>query len=196
VKPEAASVATLEELTPWALRIAWRIAARRGQLHYKEDLGAVALYALSRAIDAHDPAEGEIKPFAAAWIRGEVNNAADEEAGHAESLPPALHVEELAHEVLEALLDLYVGEALRSHGEAVFLRAESAAALLRQLDDLDAEDRRLVDARYWQGCKWKEIAAQLGVSDRVAKERDHRIREHLRKALLAWDRIRPLRRRP
>jgi RNA polymerase sigma factor (sigma-70 family) len=168
VNTDAKSAATLEELTPWALRIALRIAACRGQLHYKEDLGQAALYGLSRAIDAHDPEQGDIKPFAAAWIRGEVNRAADEEAGHGEPLPPALYVEELAHDVLDALLDLYVGEALRADPESEYLRAEGVAALRREIEKLPGDDRKLVEARYFQGLKWKEIGAQFGIGEVAA----------------------------
>jgi len=196
---DSARGAMLAELTPWALRIALAIAASRRQGEYRADLAQVALYALSRAIDAHDPAQGEIKPFAAVWIRHEVHAAADAWAGqgeHGEPLPPSLDIEERAHDVLEALLDLYVGEELRSDGEALYLRAEALDALRREIARLDAKDRRLVELRYWEDLTWKQVAKSIGIGEGTAKERDGIVRERLRKALLAWDRVRPLRRPP
>jgi RNA polymerase sigma factor (sigma-70 family) len=177
-----------------------RIAATCDVLYYKDDLGGVALYALSRALGAYEPAEGELEHFAASWISKEVRQEVRREKQRAEreqgeTLPASLESEERAIDVLEALLDLAIGEELRSDFEAGFLREEAAAALRNEIEQLAPEDRQLVELRYWDDQTWPAVAAALGIGLSTAKERDERICEHLERALIAWDRVRPLKRR-
>jgi RNA polymerase sigma factor (sigma-70 family) len=198
----------LDDLIPWAIRIGVRIAYRRGQGYRKGDLGEVAIYALGRACAAWDRSEGALKPFAARWIAGEVRKDAKDEAERRqhwaplvatddpEELPPALEVEEVACDVLEALLDVAVFETLATGGEAEVLRKEVVEALHREIGHLDDEDRRLVELRYFEDQTWPDVAKAFDIALSTVHERDARIREHLRKALLAWDRVRPLRRGP
>jgi len=80
---------------------------------------------------------------------------------------------------MEALLESYVGDELRSNGEAGLLTRESWDALHREIGGLTPEDRRLVELRYWDRRTWEEVGAALGVADRTARERDLRIRERL-----------------
>jgi RNA polymerase sigma factor (sigma-70 family) len=195
----------MDALVPWALRMGVRIAARLDVAHCADDMGGEALYALSRAIDAYDRDEGELLHFAAAWISRHVRREARKEkrregvevplgAGdEAGELPPSLDVDEQAHDVLEALLDLSVGEELRTGGDAGVLRAEAFDALRRAIAGLPANDRRLVELRYSEDLSWPDVAAALGIGVRTAQEHHERIRERLRRTLLAWDRVRPLR---
>jgi RNA polymerase sigma factor for flagellar operon FliA len=200
VSTERAKPPDLAHLVLWALRMSVRIAAMCDVLYYQDDLGGVALYALTRALGAYEPAEGELEHFAASWISKEVRQEVRREKKRAEreqgqELPASLEVEERAIDVLEALLDLSIGEELRSDFEAGVLRDEAAAAVRGEIEQLAPEDQRLVALRYWDELTWPAVAAALGIGISTAKERDERIREHLKRALIAWDRVRPLRRR-
>jgi RNA polymerase sigma factor for flagellar operon FliA len=196
----------MDALVPWALRMGARIAARLDVAHCTDDMGGEALYALSRAVDAYDREEGELLHFAAAWISRHVRREARREKRHqgvevllgegdeTGGLPASLDVDEQAHEVLEALLDVSVGEELRMGGEAGVLRAEAFDALRRAIAELPVDDRRLVELRYWEDLSWPDVAVALGIGMRTAQEHHERIRERLRRTLLAWDRVRPMRR--
>ena len=187
-----------------ARRIAQRLATARGMLHHADELQGVALVALARAIAAHDPKKGKLKPFAAQWIAGEVHAALDKEERHADLFGPAdpgdthpsIRAEELTRGVVDTMFSLHVGDELRAGGEAGFVTRETWAALKREVDRLAPEDRRLVALRYWDGHTWSEVGAALGLAERTAREHDARIRTHLAEALIALDRVRPLRRPP
>jgi RNA polymerase sigma factor (sigma-70 family) len=191
----------LDALVGLALRMARRIARRRGMTHLGDELCSVAIEALGRALVAHDRPTGPIKPFAVVWIWREVNKAVAEEQQHAAREPlydvaayPGLRADEIAGDVADALIDLYADEELRSNGEAGFLAREAYAALRRTIEQLDHDDRTLVDLRYWQARTWEAIGDHFGITEKAARKRDERIREQLREALLAWDRVVPLRR--
>jgi RNA polymerase sigma factor (sigma-70 family) len=190
-----------------ALRITRKLSRARGMLHYEDELGGVALSALARALAAHDPGIGPIQPFAAVWIAREVSGAIREERERAaverpleddgdEATHPMLRAEERAHDVVDTLLSAYIGEELRARGEAGLVLRDTWAALHREVDGLAADDRRLVELRYWEERPWKEVCAVLGIADRTARERDLHIRERLKDALILLDRVRPFRRRP
>ncbi len=191
------SLPSLEDLVPWALRIAGRFSSLRRMTHLGDDLGGVALLALSRAMAAHDPSQGDLKPFAKAWIVGEIRKAIQAEQDHTEPLPPLLRGEERAGELLEALLDLYVGSDLRvgegASTEDKYLNGEASAALHRAIDRLSADEKRLIEARYWREETWRDIGAAYGISERAAQKRDEAVRRELREALYEWDRVRPIR---
>jgi RNA polymerase sigma factor (sigma-70 family) len=188
-------------------RIAHRQALARGMLHYEDELCGVAASALARAIAGYDSEKGEIVPFAAEWMYQEVAHAIKDERKRASrEVPvqdveaprpqhPALAVEELAGDTLDALFFLFVGEELITSGEAKLLTREAVAQLHREIAELDAAERQLVTLRYWDDLTWREVAAELGIAEATAKQRDARLRARLRDALIAWDRVRPLRRR-
>lgn len=189
-----------------AIRIARRLAAAGGVSDYTDELAGVACGAVASALAGHDPSIGSIEPYAAAWIAGEVKGAIEKETKRREHETPlregreirhpALRAEELVRDVVDAGLSSYVDEELRANGEAGLFKSETWAALHREIDRLEPEDRRLVKLRYWDELTWKEVAARLGIAERTAQERDERIRDRLQVALLNWDRVRPIRGRP
>jgi RNA polymerase sigma factor (sigma-70 family) len=193
-------------LTRWAVGIGRRIVLRRGMLRHAGEIACVAVSALCEALARHDPSVGELKPFAAMWIVGEVNGALDKEAeraahevplddlGHDE-LHPALRGEVLVDDIVDALLSLYVDEELRTNGEAKLIKREAHAALHRAIESFEADDRRLIELRYWEDRPWQQVAQELGIGETTARERDTRIRAALLERIVAWDRIRPFRRK-
>jgi RNA polymerase sigma factor (sigma-70 family) len=195
----------LRLLLRWVLRVARRFAVVGGVLHYEDELVSIARSALARAYSAHDPGKGSFKPFATQWVVGELQGAIEDERRHmkheghsedVEPLHPALRAEALAGDTIDALLYLYVGEDLRTNGEAAFLKEEAYAALREEVARLPPNDRRLVELRYWEGLTWAEVGVDLGMADRTAREHDARIREQLQDMLLAWRRVVPFRRKP
>lgn len=78
-------------------------------------------------------------------------------------------------------------EAWRSLGEDGVLghleRQTAFRALQAALGVLDAEAWRLLELYYVDLLTWAEVGAQLGVSERQAKRRDHDLREALRREL-------------
>ena len=197
----------LHKLLPLALGIARKLAASRGMLHFEDELASVALAALGHALAGYDREKGEVAPYAIAWVAGEVRKAIDKERKRREvlyddleavpSVSPATYAEDLARDAVDTFLCGATGEALRRSGEGDLLRREAWAVLHAEVSQLDAEDRRLVALRYWSAAEptWREVGAALGIAAVTAKKRDARIRERLRNALVAWDRVRPLRRR-
>ncbi len=191
-----------------AVGMARGAALRRNMVHCEDDFVGVALEAVARAIEAHDPAIGDLRPFVAAWIAGELRSAAKREAlrlvrerplqdhEDPESSHPTLRAEELAREVMEAVASLCVGEHMRTGGEARLLTQEAWEALHEEIEGLTEDDQRLVDLRYWEGMTWRAVAGELGIAERTAQDRDARIRDGLRDRLMARQRVRPLRRGP
>jgi RNA polymerase sigma factor (sigma-70 family) len=194
------------KLIPLALGVARKLAARGGMQHFEDELGSVALSALAAALVGYDAGVGPVEPYAIAWVGGEVRKAIDKERKRREVLyddaevpsanNPATQAEDLARDVVDAFLSGAVGAELRTNGEAELLRREAWAVLRAEVERLDAEDRQLVALRYWseEEPTWREVGAALGLAEVTAKKRDARIRERLRDALVAWDRVRPLRR--
>jgi RNA polymerase sigma factor (sigma-70 family) len=196
----------LTALIPLALGIAHRLAAARGMAHYADELGSVAMLALGRALAGYDEGEGPVEPYAAAWVAAEVRKAIAREKNRREvlldeveppsSLHPAALAEEVARDVVDAFLSASVGECLRAGGETAYLRREAWAVLRAEVERLDDPSRRLLHLRYWSEDEptWREVGAALGIAERTAKLHDAQIRDRLRDALVAWDRVRPLRR--
>jgi RNA polymerase sigma factor (sigma-70 family) len=196
-----------DTLMPWAIGIGRRIVLRRGMLHHAKEIARVALSALCEALARHDPAVGKLRPFAAMWIVGEVNKALDrEQEREANEVPieeadrhdvhPTLHGEELVDDLVDGLLSLDIDEELRASCEAKLIKKEALAALHRAIESLEADDRRLVALHYWEEQTWKEVAQELGIAETTARERDARIRATLLSRIVAWDRVRPIRRKP
>jgi RNA polymerase sigma factor (sigma-70 family) len=190
-----------------ALRITRKLSRAHDLGHYEDELAGVALAALARALAGHDPAKGPVRPFAAVWIAREVRHAIRDEQeraavevslgeGDDPETHPALRAAERAHDVVDTLLSVYLGEELRAQGEAALLMRETWAALHREVDRLAPDDRRLVELRYWRELPWKEVCAALGIAERTGRAWDQRIRERLQDALILLDRVRPFRRAP
>lgn len=185
-------------------RIAHRLAASKGLLRHEDDLRGVAWTALSEALAGYDPSKGEITPYAAEWMAGEVRGAIEKiqkQSAHEgpsegdRSTHPTLLSEELGADVVHVLFSVYVGEELSSTSEAELLTREAFAALHREIARLDPPDQQLVALKYWEDRTWIEVGAALGIDERTARKWDTRIREKLRDALIAWETVRPLRRR-
>jgi RNA polymerase sigma factor (sigma-70 family) len=194
----------LEPLMRLGARIAHRLAASKGLLRHEDDLRGVAWAALSEALAGHDPSKGEITPYAAEWMAGEVRGAIEEiQKQSAREAPsegdrsthPTLLSEELGADVVHVVLSVYVGEELGSNGEAELLTREAFAALHREIARLDPQDQQLVALKYWEDRTWKDVGTSLGIDERTARKWDTRIREKLRDGLIAWETVRPLKRR-
>jgi RNA polymerase sigma factor (sigma-70 family) len=200
-------------LVPYAIKLGGMLARLRRLEHVAEDAACVALRALVQARAAYDPEKGKLRPYAAEWIRREVGAYLDDQAAQvqrerpldprgwdeedaAAEVHPSLVMEELVDDATEVLVDLYVAEDLRSHGEAALLTKEAREALHREVAALAEDDRRLVEMHWFEEKTWAEVGAALGVADRTARERDQRIRALLRERLILWDRVRPIRRKP
>jgi RNA polymerase sigma-70 factor (ECF subfamily) len=56
--------------------------------------------------------------------------------------------------------------------------------LVESLEELSAEDRNLIDAKYLQGVGVKELSVRIGVSDKAVESRLLRLRRHLRERIL------------
>lgn len=56
--------------------------------------------------------------------------------------------------------------------------------LVESLEELPAEDRNLIDAKYLQGVAVKELSLRIGVSDKAVESRLLRLRRHLRERIL------------
>jgi RNA polymerase sigma factor for flagellar operon FliA len=195
-----------EALLPWAMGIGWRAAVRSGMLHMRDDFAGVAALALVRAHAGYDKEEGEFRPFARAWVAGELRKAIKQEAEHlaneepaadddTDAVQPSAAAEELAGDIVDALADYFVGEELRGGPDVQLITREAHTALRQEVERLPPEDRRLVELRYWEGLTWDRIAAELGVPKRTLQYGDARIRALLRERLVSWCRVRPLRRR-
>lgn len=59
-----------------------------------------------------------------------------------------------------------------------------SALLAQSLEELDPEDRRLVESKYLQGGTIRELSAQTGLSDKAVESRLSRLRRQLREKLL------------
>lgn len=119
-----------------------------------------------------------------------------EDAGSPEPLHPEYACEAVARRAVDDLFTFYVGDALRTNGEAALIRRELWAALHAEIDRLAPRLRKLVELRYWAGLPWMEVGKALGVGERQAQAIDAKLRERLANALIAWQRVRPLRRPP
>lgn len=201
----------VEALVCLALRIARRIARARGMLHHVDDLCGVAQSAVVRAIAGFDPSRGKdkLKAYAAAWIAGEIAHEIEQERARAAVEIPCDdayaawsersaidQAEDAARDLVDTVLSVCAGQELRRHGEAALLRREAWEALYREIERLAPRDRALVELRYWEGRTWEEVGAALAIDERTARKWDTRIRGELEDGLIAWDRVRPLRRSP
>jgi RNA polymerase sigma factor (sigma-70 family) len=201
------SADSYEALLRLSLRIAHRYAAAKDMLYFEDELADVAASALARAINGHDPAKGPLKPYAVAWIVDEVKGAVRdeqerarhevplEETGAPRSRHPVVRCEEVAGDLVDVLLSVYVGEELSSNGEAELLTRQAFAALHQEMGRLATEDQQLLALRYWEEKTWAGVAEVLGVSENAARKRDGILRARLHDGLIAWDRVRPIAKR-
>jgi RNA polymerase sigma factor (sigma-70 family) len=196
--PAPADVAALMSL---GVRLAHRLAWDKGLSYHADELCGVAMEALARAIVGYKPDVGPLKPYGVVWMAWEIKHAIQAEharrqhevlvedvaAGH-----PTLAAEDLAESAADALLLIYVDDALRGQGDAGLLTQVAAAELRREVETLDARDRQLLALLYWEERGWEEVGAALGVNKRTAQKWHVRICEHLRDRLGTWNRVRPL----
>lgn len=191
----------LETLVQWARRIAIGVSRARHMFHRADLAESAALEALSRALHGYDAARGTFRTYAVKGIVGAVLDeigpdaqrlgvevafdAADVDVLDAEGATPSdAPADDLAAEVMEALVAAYIGDEQRLSGEAGLLTREAITALHEHVEALPERDRRLVVLRYWEERTWADVGSALGISDRTAREHDLRIRMHLRAALL------------
>jgi RNA polymerase sigma-70 factor (ECF subfamily) len=62
--------------------------------------------------------------------------------------------------------------------------ARMSALLAQSLEELDPEDRRLLESKYLEGETIRELSAQTGLSDKAVESRLSRLRRQLREKLL------------
>jgi RNA polymerase sigma factor (sigma-70 family) len=193
--PPARPRTLAEEHALWARRIARRLARSHAVTYYLEDLEAAALLAVHETVRTFDPTKGDFKTYAWKPIAGAVLNAIRKEGRHAlrsavvESAArrdrpdgEADPIEQLFHFAAEIMEDAYLqslGAEARANGEASLLKREEYERLHAAILRLEAHDRRLVELRYFDGHPWKQVAEELGIPERTAKDHDHRLREQL-----------------
>lgn len=140
----------------------------------------VLAYALRRVEDREDAADVLAETFLVAWRRlGEVPG--DPEAklwlyGVARRVIANLQRTERRRSRLAQRL----GESLRAELAAGPASRGEAAAVLRAMAGLGAEDRELLLLVSWEGLSPSEAAKVLGVSSLAARSRLHRARRRLR----------------
>jgi RNA polymerase sigma factor (sigma-70 family) len=182
-----------------AAAIARAVAAGWNVIHWLDDLRSVAFLALSNAAQDYDARKAKFSTYAWRRVTGACLNAAEKE--HRRILREL--VLDLAEEIRddgqpadenEALdrIDAATAEVMDAFAvacaavagaEVELLRERTRADLEQALGALRPEDRRLFELRHRDGSTWQAAAEALGISERTAKDRDHRIRAALRKAL-------------
>lgn len=195
--------ALVEQHVGWARGIALARAALYRRFHDRDELVGAALEGLSRAACAFDPSRGtSFQAFAWKWVTGAIVGEIDGEARHLGRLrqrmvraAPEIIGEGTPHEATadEAIDEIdRIAAALMEDGWLHAAGDEQAAdlvprALLADLKDalaaLEAEDRRLVELRYFSEMPWRDVAQALGIPVGTAKDRDQRVRAVLRKKL-------------
>src|SRR5262249_6264374 len=73
--------------------------------------------------------------------------------------------------------------ALQADPDDAMKRVRVLSALQKALGELDEQEKRLIELRYWDELTWEQIAEALRVSDRQAKRIDERLRERLKRDL-------------
>jgi RNA polymerase sigma factor (sigma-70 family) len=196
-----------DALVVWARRLGTRIAVARDAAYWADEAAHVANVALGDALLAFKGEPAMLKPLAAIVVARAVRKALKkekarkewelslEDPGPTEPVHPHYAVEAVARQVIDDVFGFYVGDELRSNGEAEVLRRELWGAVHELVDRLAPQLRKLVELRYWGGLGWAEVGEALGVGERRAQTLDARMRERLANALISWQRVRPLRRR-
>jgi RNA polymerase sigma factor (sigma-70 family) len=196
---------------PWARGIAVTRAVLYRRFNDVDEIVASALERLSRAaagFEASDPAceEEEFKAYAHKWVAGGAINVIDGENRHlgrprramlqaaTDAIGGGSGAHETADEAIDEL-DRIAADAMegwrlgcaaeeRHHGHATeLLHPNERLDLDAALAELDPDDRRLVDLRYYDGLSWEEVSDALDVPEGTLKARDARIRKALRKKL-------------
>jgi RNA polymerase sigma factor (sigma-70 family) len=196
-----------DALVAWARRLGSKIAAARGAAYWADEAAHVANAALGDALLAFDGEPANLKPFAAIVVARAVQKALTkevrrkawevslEDAGAPEPMHAEHACEAVARQVIDDVFAFYVGDELRTNGEAMLLRRELWGALHEEVDRLLPRLRKLAELRYWGRLGWVEVGRALGVGERQAQAIDAKMRERLANALIARQRVRPLGRR-
>lgn len=197
---------------PWARRIAISLVVIYDVGHLRDDLVGTALLTLSRVAESFDPSRGwRFETFAYKRIAGEVLDEIGKELRHLtflrapmldaslrspgdgsdtgevnpeESIEASLaKIDAILADAMSAAVFGCMGEDRRSNGEARLIEHQADARLRGALGLLSPEERRLVELRYFEGLAWTQVALALDLPERTAKDRDHKIRRHLRACL-------------
>jgi RNA polymerase sigma factor for flagellar operon FliA len=208
-----AQQADVSAFLPVAEAIARKRVRQLRAFHYLDDALSTAREAASEARSTFEPSAGTPFPVYA-WRRvdGEVMDAIGKESRHWSAaregaLDAAENVEDpgsmvfspdeevlactnaLGDEVVMASLLRLSGEIRRTPGEAGAALQMSHARLLATVDGLvrrlDEEAQSLLSLRYAQDRSWKDVAADLGMPERTAKDHDRKIRRRLAALLRA-----------
>jgi RNA polymerase sigma factor (sigma-70 family) len=187
-----------------ASAIARGIAAAWALMHVDDEFRSIAFEALSRAACTYNPARpgkrATFQTYAWSMVTWAVLSAARKERRKI-ALEASFDV---AEEILESadggavrridaaasdLMEAFalgcaaadLGEGLNA--EVRLLTRATTAAVEAALAALPAKHRALFELRYRDGLPWKDIVAQLGISERSARSHVTEIRQKLRKTL-------------
>ena len=201
------SIAARDALLVWVRRFAQRLAASWRMTYWVDEAEHAANVALGKALLRYDGDPAEVQAYAAPRVWRAVRRAmkVEKKRRAREVLLEDLHArrrtmhgelvgEEIARAVVDDLFTAGVVEGVQTHGEAATFRREAYEALHAEIDRLKPRQRKLVELRYWGELTWKQVAREIGTGERRAQALDEEIREQLADAVLAWDRVRPIRR--
>jgi RNA polymerase sigma factor FliA len=194
---------------PEALKLARALARLRCRVCSRallEDCEQIASQALLEARPGYDKARGPFGTYAWKRVAGAVTRLlARERAVQRAGLDDALDASEELRDESDPFGDedddargqlkgfcrlltfrRVMGDArvtLQEKPEDTLLRARIFQALTEALGELDEQEMRLLELRYWKELTWEEVAKEMGMSDRNAKRIDEQLRERLRRDL-------------
>jgi RNA polymerase sigma factor (sigma-70 family) len=181
----------------WAASIARSLALACGAHHLVDDLVSRAVEAMVEASRTFDPLRGfRFDGYARKHVAGKVMDLIAAEMEHLHFMrrltraasrraTSPLGVEAIAEsqalDELDALADELLDEL-----ELAARASDSAAArvLVNEIGlKLDADEQRLVEVYCIRGLSWEEVATELGIPERTARDRLAKLRARLRRAL-------------
>lgn len=185
----------------WAQDVARAWAVICGMLYFFKDLRSTALEALSKCAFKFDPSRNvPFRGFAWRGIAGAVVNAIKAEArehrfeaaldaaAFFKDEDPAssdtdeeriAQIDGITADAMDAYILACAAQEDRMNGEAGLLEREAHVELKQAIARLPAEDRRLLELRYWDELPWNDVAARLGLPVRTAKDHEQKIRREL-----------------
>lgn len=163
----------LHELVEQNAGLAWDVALRwrRSGLDV-DDLAQVGMIGLMKAARGYDPERGAFSTYATYWIRASIARAAEKLLKHA-----GLYS-------LDALeRDETPDDAEGPDDELI--SAEQSAKVWAAVDRLDAKDREVIRARYWDGASQSQVGERMGTTRTRVYQRERRAIDRLGELLAA-----------
>jgi RNA polymerase sigma factor (sigma-70 family) len=191
---------------PWASRIADTFASIYKVRQMRGDLTLAAHEALTEAAALFDPSRNDrFEVFAWKRVAGKILDEISRELKYLRRLRAHLaavaHVrgrdeeapdskpsssdasrtfDRIAEEVLEQDHLVAVAEDV----ESMLVRHEARTMLQQAMIHLTPRQKRLVELRYERDLEWRQVAAELGIPERTARDHDLKLRHLLRSRLV------------